>query len=87
MHNWDFIIRGFAGSKQQNGIPYGALLVETTHKGEASVYVTIEAWQARMKRGEVSHAELIDFRPGGKLTNLRVLADTRILWSWCLIAL
>lgn len=81
MGDWDFRIRGFAGARHPKKIRPGSLLLETTHKGEASAYVEIETWRERMRRGEVRHVELIDMRPGGILTNLLVYAETRIPWS------
>lgn len=60
----------------------GTLLLETTHTGEHSAAMEIEAWQERMKRGEVSRVEMIDLRPGGKLTDLNVHTHTAIPWSW-----
>ena len=78
-----FIVRGFAGSRHHNGVPFGTLLMETTHTSEVSAFVTIEAWQARMKRpGEVIRAELLDCRPGGMLTDLHINEATQIKWSW-----
>lgn len=68
-----FKIRGFRGQQ---------LLRETVHKNEISAYVELEAWRARMQRGDIGHVELIDCRPGGDLTNLHVYAETEIPWSW-----
>lgn len=79
---WDFRIRGFAGCKHPNHAPPGTLLLETTHKGESSAAMEIDAWKSRMRRGEVSKAELIDLRIGGKLTNLNIFEETEITWSW-----
>jgi hypothetical protein len=78
----DFKIRGFAGARHPRHLPYGMLLGETVHQGESSAAIEIEAWQSRIRRGEVSLVELIDLRSMGKLTNLRVYADTEIPWSW-----
>ena len=74
-------IRGFAGTRY--GIPFGTLLLETTHRSEASAFVEIEAWRQQMRRGEVSRVELIDMRSGKvhNLTNLNVYAHTHIPWS------
>lgn len=80
--NWDFRVRGYAGGRHPKGIPVGSLLLETVHKGEASAAIEIECWQERMCRGEVSHAELIDLRYGGRLTNLQIYAETKIMWSY-----
>jgi hypothetical protein len=81
MSSWDFKIRGFAGDRHPRKPP-GAFLVATAHKGEASASIEIEAWQARMRRGEVSRAELIDMRPDGSLTNYNIGPETKIPWSW-----
>ena len=85
MSGWDFRVRGFAGGRHPNGVPAGTLLVETTHKGESSAFIEIEAWKARMRRGEVSRVELIDLRPsdgrGRSLTNMSVYEHTDIPWS------
>jgi hypothetical protein len=77
-----FRTRGFAGSRHPGLVPFGALLLETTHTSEASAAIEIEAWQARMRRGEISRIELIDCRVGGTLTNLKIDGQTRIPWSW-----
>lgn len=82
MPDWDFRIRGYAGGRHPREIRPGTLLLETTHKGEASASIEIECWQERMKRGEVSKVELIDMRPRGKLTDLNVHAHTVVPWSW-----
>jgi hypothetical protein len=81
MSNWDFKVRGFSGARHQS-VPPGQLLVETVHKGEASAAMEIEAWQDRMRRGDASRAELIDMRPNGTLTNLKIYSETRVPWSW-----
>jgi hypothetical protein len=57
-------------------------LVSTLHRSERDAAIEIRAWQARMRIGDVSHAHLIDLRPGGKLTNRNILADIKIAWSW-----
>lgn len=72
--SWEFRVRGFSAR--------GIRLAETSHTTEASAAIEIEAWQSRMGRGEVGYAELIDLRPGGRLTNLRVYQTTEIPWSW-----
>lgn len=84
MPGWDFRICGYATPNYSRdiGVPVGAKLCETTHKGESSAYVEIEAWKERMRRGEVGHVELIDLRLGGNLTNLHVRPETDIKWSW-----
>ena len=68
-----FRVAGFRGQEK---------LVETIHSSEVSAFVEIEAWKARMRRGEVSRIELIDLRPNGELTNLTVCPETGIMWSW-----
>lgn len=78
----DFIIRGYAGHKHP-GARRGAMVLETTHKSEASASIEIEAYRERMKRGEIDHVELLDCRPGGALSNCDVRAHTPIAWSWC----
>jgi hypothetical protein len=77
-----FRVRGFAGGRHPNHIRVGTLLLETTHSSESSASAEIEAWKTRMNRGEVSHAELIDSRIGGWLTNLNIQPYTEIPWSW-----
>ena len=79
---WDFRVRGFAGGRHPCGARLGTLLGETTHKGESSAAVEIDAWKSRMARGEVSKVELIDLRVGGTLTNLNVFEHREIPWSW-----
>ena len=79
---WDFRVRIFAGGRHPKGIPPGTLLLETTHKGESSAAVEIDAAKSRMARYEVSKVELIDLRIGGTLTNLNVFEYTEIPWSW-----
>jgi len=75
-----FRVRGFSSGRHP--MPFGTLLLETSHTTETSAYIEIEAWKERMKRGEVSKVELIDHRVGGKLTNLDVQLHTDIPWSW-----
>jgi len=77
-----FRVRGFASGRHPDQIPFGTLLLETSHTTETSAYVEIEAWKERMKRGEVSRVELVDQRVGGTLTNLDVQPHTDIPWSW-----
>lgn len=77
----DFTIRGYAGAKHST-LPVRALTLITTHGSEASAYMEIEAYRSRMKRGEISHVELIDNRPDGNLTNLNIYDHTDIPWSW-----
>jgi hypothetical protein len=76
-----FRVRGFA-SLNHPRVPPGERLVSTLHRSERDAAIEIRAWQARMRIGDVSHAHLIDLRPGGKLTNRNILADTKIAWSW-----
>lgn len=80
--NWDFKVRGFAGPSHPRGAPVGTLLLETVHKGESSAATEVDVWQTRMRDGSAIRAELIDMRPGGKLTNLQVYEETEIAWSW-----
>lgn len=54
MAEWDFVVSGFSK---------GQLLVQTTHKGEASMQVEVEAWKARMRRGECDKIVISDQRP------------------------
>jgi hypothetical protein len=77
----DFTIRGYAGAKHPSA-PSRSHILTTTHGSESSAYVEIEAYKSRMRRGEVSHVELIDNRPDGHLTNLKVYDHTEIPWSW-----
>jgi hypothetical protein len=79
---WDFKVSGFSGAHHPTSIPFGTLLLTTTHIGESSAYAEIEAWRSRMGRGEIDHVELIDLRPGGNLTDLHVDKHTEIPWSW-----
>ena len=57
--DWDFSVKGYAGRRNP---PVGALLVHTTHMGEASRDMTVEAWRTRAARGECSRVENIDHR-------------------------
>ena len=79
-----FRVRGFAGAHHPRGARFGTLLLETTHRTESSAAVEVEAWQSRMTKrpGEVSHAELIDCRIGGSLTEMNIRPETVIPWSW-----
>jgi hypothetical protein len=77
----DFRVRGYAGARHPR-VPVGTLLVETVHHGEASAYVTVTAWQQRMRCGEVGKIELIDCRTDGKLTDLDIGPSTQVPWSW-----
>ena len=83
MNDWKFRIRAFAGSRHGMA-PLGVLLFETVHGTESSAAVEIDACKSRMKRGEIEHAELIDLRPQGRLTNLNISENTIIPWSWIL---
>jgi len=76
-----FRVRGFAGSKHHNYAPFGTLLGETTHTSVSSAQVEVQVWQIRMRRQEVSHCELIDMRPGGAMTNLKIYAETELVWK------
>ena len=71
-----FIVRGFDAR--------GNLLLETTHTTETSASIEIDVWQTRMARSgdRAARAELIDCRPGGRLTNIAVYSYTKIAWSW-----
>ena len=53
---WDYRIRAYRPPNKGGG-----LLIETVHKGEASRDAELAAFQARMKRGEISHVEVISF--------------------------
>ena len=77
-----FRIRGYAGHKHPSGAGTGALVLETMHTTESSASIEIDAYFARMKRGEIGHVELIDCRPGGALTCMDVRPETPIAWSW-----
>jgi len=79
--SWDFRVRGFAGVNHHAGVPLGQLLVETTHKGIASAQIEVQTWQRRIERGDASRCELIDLRPGGKLTHLNIKATSVINWQ------
>jgi hypothetical protein len=76
--NWDFRVRGFAGSKHPGKAPFGVMLVETSHRGISSAQTETLAWAARIDRGEVSRVEIIDMRPGGKMTNLKLYTSAEI---------
>lgn len=52
---WDYRIRAYAPPNQGGG-----LLLETVHRGEASRDMEISVFRDRMRRGEVSHIEVID---------------------------
>lgn len=81
-----FRCRAFVGhlhpSYLHGAVVIGCLAIETVHSCELSAAVEIEAMQELMRRGHYGRAELIDCRPGGKLTCLRVYADTKVAWSW-----
>lgn len=47
----DWLVRGYKGQK---------LLLETWHRGDSSKDAEIAAWKARMRRGEVSHVEVVN---------------------------
>ncbi len=77
----DFRINAWAGSKHPT-VPYGAHVLSTWHKSEASAAIEIAVLQERMRSGDISHAQLIDCRPGGMLTEERVNDYTIVPWSW-----
>jgi hypothetical protein len=77
----EFTIRGYAGTKHKT-LPARALTLITTHETESSAYVEIEAYRSRIERGEIGYVELIDNRPDGNLTNLKIYDHTEIPWSW-----
>jgi hypothetical protein len=51
VQTWDYTIRIYKGR---------SLLVETVHRGEASRDIEIAATMERLRRGEVSHFEVLD---------------------------
>lgn len=53
----DYLVRGYSRAQVY-------LLVETLHRSEASMRVEIEAWRARMRRGEVSRIEVVNRNTG-----------------------
>lgn len=57
MSEWLYRIRGYAPTNQG-----GELLLETVHASEASRDIEIAAWRARIRRGEVSHIEVVDLQ-------------------------
>jgi hypothetical protein len=85
---WKFRVKGFAAGSHPSGVRPGTKIIETVHGSEASAYAELCAHAARIKRGEESHAELIDLRdhddrPGGKdLTNLHITSEHDVEWSW-----
>lgn len=83
--DWDFRIALFAGARHpgvlDGSMREGELVFIVSLKGESTAALEILVSQKRMRRGEISKAEFTDLRPGGKLTNLNVTAETRIPWA------
>jgi hypothetical protein len=52
---WEYKIRAYRPPNKGGG-----LLIETVHRGEHSRDMEIGIFQDRMKRGEISHIEVID---------------------------
>lgn len=52
-HDADFVVRGYNGRE---------LLLETWHRGEASLAVEVSAWRSRIARGEATRVEVEDRR-------------------------
>jgi hypothetical protein len=78
--NWDFRVKGFAGPKHPR-CTIGTELGETTHRGVSSLQMEIEVWQSRCKDGSALYCQIIDLRPGGNLTSLRVDHHTKFDWQ------
>lgn len=79
----DFTIRLHAGGCHPRA-PVGTLLIETTHRSEASAHIEIAAAKERQRRGEVGQVTLIDHRPGVhlNLTNENLALSEQVRWSW-----
>lgn len=77
---WDFRVRGYAGPKHPKASAL-ELLGETSHKGVSSAQVEVQMWQYRCKRGDASHCELIDCRPGRNMKMLTINASTDVDWK------
>lgn len=64
---WDYRIRAYIGCTHkavlQGWHQVGELLMETTHIGDHNRDMEIDIWRDRIKRGEVSHIEVIRLRP------------------------
>jgi len=63
--DWDYTLRIFAPPNRG-----GELLLETTHRGEASRDIELAVCRERMKRGEVSHVEVIAHVPPYGITTI-----------------
>jgi hypothetical protein len=57
-------VRNYAGSFHPRRVPYGTLVLHTTHTSEASVRIEVEASKQRMRRGELSKIEITDVGNG-----------------------
>lgn len=78
--DWDFKVRGYAGMKHPHARPR-EWLGETSHRGLSSLQMEIMVWQTRCARGDASHCEIIDLRPGGTLTMQNIDDTTKIDWK------
>lgn len=54
MADWDFFVSGYRK---------GQVLLQTSHKGESSMQMEVEAWKHRMRRGECDKIVISDQRP------------------------
>ena len=54
MDSWDFKVGGYRK---------GQLLVETVHKGAASMEMEVAVWKDRMRKGECDLIVVADMRP------------------------
>jgi hypothetical protein len=68
-----FRIRSYAGAK--NRVPYGALVLHTTHTSVGSAQTELVVYAARFDRGEISLVTVDDLRRDGKSVNLKSHLD------------
>jgi hypothetical protein len=59
-----YTIKAYAGGKHPGGAPPGAMILHTWHRTEGSRDIEIAAFKARIRRGEISHIEVIDHEAG-----------------------
>lgn len=58
-----FTIKAYAGGGHPTA-PLGAMILHTWHATEGSRDIEIAAYKARIRRGEISHIEVVDHAAG-----------------------
>lgn len=65
--DWDFTVSLFAGMRHP-GARYNEMVYRVSLKGTATASIELQTTRVRMIKGEISRVELIDHRPGSKLS-------------------